>query len=311
MVTTPWPRAPPPGRAAPASPPLHASQPSAWCERVFALAPPFVPLSNFCRRSFALRWTGLIQHASNPPRFQPSPLPPAPLVSTLADFNSTLSTSQLDHSRTRSNTPRLIAFALSSRYYILRSIFQEQPTTITLRRIANSLRQPRAFWPKIFSGVRNSFTFNMATSVDPDSSTTSGLKRKRDAGSKFYAVRVGHKPGIYHSWSDCLAQVKGFKGAACMFSCLASNGNLTDILSSQIVRVSHRRRGVVEGRRQCPLHCRSWHAYEVLRRRQRPPTGHLHRLAIRTEADHRLAETEAQELYDPSRSSSLAYPDSG
>lgn len=30
---------------------------------------------------------------------------------------------------------------------------------------------------------------------------------------KFYAVRVGKAPGIYHSWSDCLEQVKGHKGA--------------------------------------------------------------------------------------------------
>lgn len=33
--------------------------------------------------------------------------------------------------------------------------------------------------------------------------------------SKFYAVRLGHTPGIYHSWPDCLDQVRGFKGAVC------------------------------------------------------------------------------------------------
>lgn len=27
---------------------------------------------------------------------------------------------------------------------------------------------------------------------------------------KFYAVRVGRKPGIYHTWADCLNQVRGF-----------------------------------------------------------------------------------------------------
>lgn len=61
----------------------------------------------------------------------------------------------------------------------------------------------------------------MPSSADADdvkserTSASSGTKRKREAGPKFYAVRVGQAPGIYHSWSDCLAQVKGFKGAAC------------------------------------------------------------------------------------------------
>lgn len=32
---------------------------------------------------------------------------------------------------------------------------------------------------------------------------------------KFYAVRAGHNPGIYHTWSDCLEQVRGFKKALC------------------------------------------------------------------------------------------------
>lgn len=31
--------------------------------------------------------------------------------------------------------------------------------------------------------------------------------------TKFYAVRVGHTPGIYETWDDCKAQVSGFPGA--------------------------------------------------------------------------------------------------
>lgn len=31
--------------------------------------------------------------------------------------------------------------------------------------------------------------------------------------NKFYAVKVGRKPGIYKTWSDCESQVKGFSGA--------------------------------------------------------------------------------------------------
>ena len=44
---------------------------------------------------------------------------------------------------------------------------------------------------------------------------SSGTKRKRVVEPKFYSVRVGHRPGIYHSWNECLSQVKGFKNATC------------------------------------------------------------------------------------------------
>ena len=30
---------------------------------------------------------------------------------------------------------------------------------------------------------------------------------------KFYAVKVGNKPGIYNTWEECLKEVNGFKGA--------------------------------------------------------------------------------------------------
>ncbi|KAI9785496.1 MAG: hypothetical protein M1839_009237 [Geoglossum umbratile] len=51
-------------------------------------------------------------------------------------------------------------------------------------------------------------------STSPTGTTSStGSKRKRGTESKFYSVRVGHKPGIYLSWQECLNQIKGFKGA--------------------------------------------------------------------------------------------------
>ncbi|KAH9842288.1 Caulimovirus viroplasmin [Teratosphaeria destructans] len=58
----------------------------------------------------------------------------------------------------------------------------------------------------------------------PDESLT-GIKRKRDARTapKFYAVRVGKAPGIYHTWVECLDQVRGFPKA--VFKSFAS---LTD-----------------------------------------------------------------------------------
>ena len=31
--------------------------------------------------------------------------------------------------------------------------------------------------------------------------------------AKFYAVRKGHRPGIYNTWAACEKAVKGFSGA--------------------------------------------------------------------------------------------------
>lgn len=31
--------------------------------------------------------------------------------------------------------------------------------------------------------------------------------------AKYYGVKQGHKPGIYTTWAECEAQVKGYKGA--------------------------------------------------------------------------------------------------
>ncbi|KAK4698018.1 ribonuclease HI, partial [Lecanoromycetidae sp. Uapishka_2] len=45
------------------------------------------------------------------------------------------------------------------------------------------------------------------------STSSNGTKRKRENQEKFYAVRVGHLPGVYRQWKECLEQVKGFKNA--------------------------------------------------------------------------------------------------
>ncbi|KAJ5383363.1 Cation/H+ exchanger [Penicillium concentricum] len=47
----------------------------------------------------------------------------------------------------------------------------------------------------------------------PSPSPAAGTKRKRNAAAKYYAVKAGHKPGIYYGWDECLAQITGFKGA--------------------------------------------------------------------------------------------------
>lgn len=75
------------------------------------------------------------------------------------------------------------------------------------------------------SSVPASVYENTATDIDDTASlksasptgtaASSGTKRKRVAEPKYYSVRVGHRPGIYYSWSECLRQVKGFRNATC------------------------------------------------------------------------------------------------
>jgi ribonuclease HI len=66
-------------------------------------------------------------------------------------------------------------------------------------------------------------------SASPAGTTSSaGSKRKRGTEPKFYSVRAGHKPGIYLSWAECLAQIKGFKGAMCEFAPRSEDQALLD-----------------------------------------------------------------------------------
>lgn len=61
-------------------------------------------------------------------------------------------------------------------------------------------------------------TASIKSGSQAPTNVSAGSKRKRssDKGAKFYAVRVGYQPGIYHTWADCLEQVKGFKKSMCM-----------------------------------------------------------------------------------------------
>ncbi|GIZ46562.1 hypothetical protein CKM354_000968500 [Cercospora kikuchii] len=54
-----------------------------------------------------------------------------------------------------------------------------------------------------------------AVQLEPDPLSAAGNKRKRDSKTmpKFYAVRTGKSPGIYHTWNECLEQVRGFPKA--------------------------------------------------------------------------------------------------
>lgn len=51
--------------------------------------------------------------------------------------------------------------------------------------------------------------------VSSSSQVPGAKKRKTDpAMQKFYAVRIGMRPGVYRTWDECQAQTAGFKGAS-------------------------------------------------------------------------------------------------
>lgn len=50
---------------------------------------------------------------------------------------------------------------------------------------------------------------------------------------KFYAVKAGHKPGIYNTWAECQVQTKGFSGA--IFKSFASLEE-----ANEFIRVQHK-----------------------------------------------------------------------
>ena len=64
--------------------------------------------------------------------------------------------------------------------------------------------------------------------------SSSGVKRKRGTELKFYAVRTGHAPGIYHSWADCKAQITGYKKATCETSTCTLPTKLNGCKSSHL-----------------------------------------------------------------------------
>lgn len=58
-------------------------------------------------------------------------------------------------------------------------------------------------------------TASINSASQAETLASNGTKRKRSTDPKFYAVRAGYQPGVYHTWTDCLEQVKGFKKAMC------------------------------------------------------------------------------------------------
>jgi hypothetical protein len=74
-------------------------------------------------------------------------------------------------------------------------------------------------FPLAVSGVRRNPELSdpreLHSSMSDSHSNASQFLRQRVTNSKqkYYAVRQGRCPGIYHTWADCKSQVDGFRGS--------------------------------------------------------------------------------------------------
>ena len=128
-------------------------------------------------------------------------------------------------------------------------------------------------------------------------STTSSAKRKRGAGPAFYAVRVGRTPGIYYSWSDCEAQIRGVKADCRLSDYRATNDGLTE--NRQEVRLPDRCRGFLE--RHTKAHSQAWED-KILRCSHRARSWRIYGLAFDTVTDQGLQWWTPAKLRDARRS---------
>ena len=81
--------------------------------------------------------------------------------------------------------------------------------------IASSILAPLARWSSVLFAIMDT-PASVKSASKLGSSVSSGTKRKRATEPKFYGVRIGHQPGIYSTWADCLQNTKGFKKPECM-----------------------------------------------------------------------------------------------
>jgi Caulimovirus viroplasmin len=68
------------------------------------------------------------------------------------------------------------------------------------------------------SGFRSpSMAVGNLASAGGATSTVELKKRKNNPQIKFYAVKIGHKPGVYLNWNECEENIAGYKNACCKY----------------------------------------------------------------------------------------------
>lgn len=153
--------------------------------------------------------------------------------------------------------------------------------------------------------------------IDNFSETTVLSNASRKNKVKYYAVRTGFKPGIYHTYSDCLNQIRGFKNPMCTLSLswllplylscsLHSSSRLLPLFrplltahpltphSQDLLRP--RRSKSIPRRPIDDLNRNRRNSNQILRRPKRPNPGRLHRLAVCPTTDHRLDKAPSQSI---------------
>lgn len=58
----------------------------------------------------------------------------------------------------------------------------------------------------------------------------------KNKNPRYYAVRTGRKPGVYHSWAECQAQVSGYSRAE--FKAFSTQQSATDWLASTSAKIA-------------------------------------------------------------------------
>jgi hypothetical protein len=113
---------------------------------------------------------------------------------------------------TRRPQGTLLFHTYHARYLIHHHLLTRSKLTFLLHAHNHSRRQITTW--EDYTDIDRTEVDTMAGSASVTSRASSG-KRKRSS-PKFYAVKVGRKPGIYLSWEDCKAQTDGTK-ATCEF----------------------------------------------------------------------------------------------
>ena len=81
---------------------------------------------------------------------------------------------------------------------------------------ASGKRVPPSFRPNVAPVIGQKRAAPSTTPASSSDAQQGSKKRKTKADTmKFYAVRVGKRPGVYLTWKECQDHTAGFKGAVC------------------------------------------------------------------------------------------------
>jgi hypothetical protein len=76
---------------------------------------------------------------------------------------------------------------------------------------------------------------NLVSAGGP-TSTVELKKRKNNPQIRFYAVKIGHKPGVYLNWKECEENITRYKNACCKYKISGKPSHaLINAYSSQVL----------------------------------------------------------------------------